>query len=185
MSSRSPSILATLALALGLALGACGGGGPYSYARTYQPADGEQAYLSRASAAGVADVQRARPEDQPYVSWFGVVLDAPAVEGSTVRLHLSFRVLQERPLCSSEYDDSCRVTVSEREIGRFVAVVPLRPADLEESPTRLGPGSLVRVFGRSEGQIDDAGDPIIVSDWYRHWPRNTFVTTAMSGRMRR
>ncbi len=184
MSSRSWSALVALAPVVGL-VAACGGGGRYGYARTYEPADGERAYMERASDASYEEVRRARPEDQPNVSWFGVVLGAPELEGDHARVRLSLRAHQERHLCSSEYDDSCRVTVSDREIGTFSAIIPVRAEDLVAGPERLGAGSLLRVYGRSHGETDASGDPVVVADWYRHWPRYTFVTTAMSGRMRR
>lgn len=141
--------------------------------------------MERSVDASYEEVRRARPEDQPYVSWFGIALGAPEVHGQTARVRLSLRAHQERHLCSSEYADSCRVTVSEREIGTFTAEIPLRPEDAASGTERLGQGSLLRVYGRASAEQDSAGDPVIAADWYRHWPRHTFVTTAMSGRMRR
>jgi hypothetical protein len=174
-----------LGLSLVLSLAACGGGGRYGYARAYEPIDGERAYMERSADASYEEVRRARPEEQPYVSWFGVALGPPEISGGTARVRLSLRAHQERHLCSTEYADSCRVTVSERELGTFTAQFAIRPEDASSGTDRLWQGSLVRVYGRSQGEQDASGDPVIVGEWYRHWPRNTFVTTAMSGRMRR
>lgn len=163
---------------------ACGGGGQYGYAHEYSAISGEDAYLSRAVDTSYEEVRRARVEDQTFVGWFGVVVDPPVVEGDTTRLTLSLRAHQDRHLCSTSSSDSCRVTVSEREIGRFTALVHVRPEDLAEGPTRLNVGSLVRVYGRSTG--NDASDfPILAAEWYRHWPAHYYVTTAAAASMRR
>jgi hypothetical protein len=161
------------------------GGSRYSYARQYETADGENAYLTRSVDAAYEDVRRARPEDQPYVGWFAVVTSAPEVSGGVARMRMSLRTHQERHLCRTEYADSCRVTVTERELGTFTAQIPVRAEDMREDQTRLGPGSLLRIYGRSTGEQDASGDPVIVAEWYRHWPRFTFVTTASAGSMRR
>jgi hypothetical protein len=181
---RTPSFVISF-LAFSLALGACGGGGRYGYARTYEPIDGERAYMERATDASYEEVRRARPEEQPYVSWFGIALGPPETHDGVTRVRLSLRAHQERHLCDSEYADSCRVTISERELGNFTAQITMRPEDASSGNERLWQGSLVRVYGRSVGESDASGDPVIVGEWYRHWPRHTFVTTAMSGRMRR
>ena len=57
------------------------GGSRYGYARQYEAADGEGAYLARSVDAAYEEVRRARPEDQPFVGWFGVVTSAPEVSG--------------------------------------------------------------------------------------------------------
>lgn len=174
----------TAVIGLGLSLGACGGGGRYGYARTYEPIDGERAYMERTVDASYEEVRRTRPEEQVSLSWFGVALGPPEMHDGVARVRLSLRAHQERHLCDSEYADSCRVTVSERELGTFTAQFTVRAEDLA-GEGRLWQGSLVRVYGRASGEQDAQGDPVIVAEWYRHWPRHTFVTTAMSGRMRR
>ncbi len=179
------AVLSLLTLATALGLAGCGGGGRYGYARTYEPIDGERAYMERSVDASYEEVRRTRPEEQPYVGWFGVALGPPEIDGSTARIRVSLRAHQERHLCGSEYADSCRVTVSEREIGTFTAVLPIRPEDASSGESRLWQGSLIKIYGRASGESDASGDPVVVAEWYRHWPRHTFVTTAMSGRMRR
>lgn len=174
-----------LSFVLSLALvPACGGGGQYGYAHEYSTIGGEDAYLRRAVDTSYEEVRRARVEDQTFVGWFGVVVEPPVTEGGVTRLTLSLRAHQDRHLCSSGSSDSCRVTVSEREIGRFTALVQLRPEDVTEGPTRMNVGSLVRIYGRSTG--NDASDlPILQAEWYRHWPSHYYVTTAAASSMRR
>jgi len=163
---------------------ACGGGGQWGYAHEYSTVDGEDAYLRRVVDLSYEEVRRARLEDQQFISWFGVVSDPPVTEGGVTTLTLSLRAHQDRHLCSTSSSDSCRVTVSEREIGRFVARVHLRPEDTTEGTLRMNVGSLVRVYGRSTG--NDASDfPIIEAEWYRHWPAHYYVTTAAASSMRR
>ncbi len=163
---------------------ACGGGGQYGYAHEYSSIDGEDAYLRRVVDTSYEEVRRARPEDQTFIGWFGIVVEPPVTDGDTTRLVLSLRAHQDRHLCSTSSSDSCRVTVSEREIGRFTALVHVHPEDVAAGPTRLAVGSLVRVYGRSTG--NDASDlPVIAAEWYRHWPAHYFVTTAAASSMRR
>ncbi len=163
---------------------ACGGGGRWGYAHEYSSIDGEDAYLRRAVDTSYEEVRRARPEDQTFIGWFGVVVEPPTTEGDTTRLVLSLRAHQDRHLCSTSSSDSCRVTISEREIGRFSALVHVHPEDASEGTMRLSVGSLVRVYGTSTG--NDASDfPIILAEWYRHWPAHYYVTTAASSSMRR
>jgi hypothetical protein len=43
----------------------------------------------------------------------------------------------------------------------------------------LNRGSLVRVLGKLTDDVDPQdGAVVIKADYYRHWPRNFFVTTA-------
>lgn len=179
---RSIAVLALLA-ALVL-VPACGGGGQYGYAHEYSTIDGEDAYLHRTVDASFEEVRRLRPGERPFVGWFGIVTEEPTQDGDVTRLVLSLRAHQDRHLCSTSSSDSCRVTVSEREIGRFVARVHVRPEDSAEGRTRLQVGSLVRVYGVSPGN-DESEQPIVEAEWYRHWPPHYFVTTAAASSMRR
>jgi len=175
--------LALLVLSLAL-VPACGGGGQYGYAHEYSSIDGEDPYLHRVVDTSYEEVRRARPENQTFIGWFGVVVEPPTSEGDVTRLVLSLRAHQDRHLCSTSSSDSCRVTVSEREIGRFTALIHERPQDAAEGTLHLGVGSLVRVYGTSTG--NDASDlPIIAAEWYRHWPSHYYVTTSAASSMRR
>jgi hypothetical protein len=163
----------------------CGSAGPYGYARTYEALDVERPHLAQAVEASYEEVRRARPENAPYISWFGVVtaLDVDAATGA-VRAAVSLRVHQDRHLCSDGSSGSCRVTVSDREIGTFTATFTIHDED-REGARRLWTGSLVRVYGRATGEADESGGPIIAADYYRHWPIHTFVTTNAASSMRR
>ena len=170
---------------LGLAIAYAGcGSGQYGYAHEYETYGDEGRYLEQAADLSYEEVRRTRPEEQRMVGWFGVLLAPPEVQGSTVRVQLSLRAHQDRHLCSTSASDSCRVTVSAREIGRFTAILPLRPED-REGRTRLWTGSLVRVYGTATGETDADDGPVLQAQWYRHWPAHYYVTTAAAGSMRR
>jgi hypothetical protein len=50
----------------------------------------------------------------------------------------------------------------------------------------LRPGALVRVIGKLNDDVDkNDGAPVLVANYYRHWPRNYFVTTASRDHMLR
>ena len=176
--------IALLCVALFAVLPSCGGGGQYGYGREYQPLGEEQAYLRRTTETAYEEVRRARPEDQHFISWFGVVAEPPVTENGVTRLVLSLRAHQDRHLCAEAGSETCRVTVSDREIARFTALISERPEDAREGELHLWTGSLVRIYGTSTG--NDAADlPIIQAEWYRHWPVHYYVTTAAAGSMRR
>jgi hypothetical protein len=176
--------IVALALALGISIAGCGGGGQYGYARSYAALGDEGPYLSRASEASYEEVRRTRPEEQPFITWFGVVRGIEEAGGRT-RLALSLRAHQDRHLCEGPGDDTCRVTVSEREIGTFTALVTTRAEDRAEGPTRLQIGSLVRIYGTATADTDATGGPVIDVEWYRHWPPHYYVTTRAASSMRR
>ncbi|AKF11543.1 hypothetical protein DB32_008692 [Sandaracinus amylolyticus] len=141
--------------------------------------------MERATELSYEEVRRTRPEEQPLVGWFGVVLEPPvAQDDGRARVLLSLRAHQDRHLCGDESGDSCRVTVSDREIGRFVALIPMREED-RAGARRLWTGSLVKVYGVATGEEDTENGPVLGAEWYRHWPPHYYVTTAAAGRMRR
>lgn len=182
----SRSVLASLLLlAIVGSIAGCGGAGPYGFSRNYEPLGEERAYMDRATELSYEEVRRTRAEEQQMVSWFGVVLEPPAMqEDGRARVLLSLRAHQDRHLCADSGSDTCRVTVSEREIGRFVALLPMREED-RGGPRRLWTGSLVRVYGTATGEEDAESGPVLGAEWYRHWPPHYYVTTAAAGRMRR
>lgn len=119
------------------------------------------------------------------VSVFGIVEEHGTADDGSDRLVLSIRTLQDRNLCESAAEDSCRVTVSEHEFAQLEARVQLKPSEVE-GEHRLGRGSLVRVIGKISEPLDDtAGRYVIVANYYRHWPRKYFVTTADRDYMKR
>lgn len=172
-------------LAVAAILG-CGGAGRYGYARTYSPLDAEASWVERANNDAVYDEIRRTPAQfqGQTLSLFGVVTGVESTrEGQRVALQV--RTHQERHLCQEETEASCRVTVSERDGGPFTATLTLRPEDLQ-GENRVQVYSLLRVFGSVvAGQYDDRGGPVIRADYYRHWPRGEYVTTAAASAMRR
>lgn len=174
-------------LAVALTTVACGGGNSLGYAREYVPLSNEKPYYERAEAVAYEDVRR-DPEllRGKLLGWFGVVTDVEKKPdpNSRARVALTLRFHQDRHLCENQFDDSCRVTVSERSGGPFSALITLRPEDTQ-GKNRVYTGSLIKVYGIPTGDYDDEGGPIIEARFYRHWPRGTYVTTAWQGSMRR
>jgi hypothetical protein len=162
----------------------CGSAGPYGYARTYEPLGDERPHLEAIVESSYEEVRRARAENAQYISWFGVVTAMEMEGADTVRAALSLRVHQDRHLCSDGSSGSCRVTISEREIGTFTARFTIHEED-REGARRLWNGSLIRVYGRATGETDASGGPVIAADYYRHWPVHTFVLTSAASSMRR
>lgn len=172
-------------LCLSMPAAGCGGAGAYGFAHEYEFVEGERAYAEGSVTLSYEEVQRARPEAQVRQAWFGVVTGAPVrQEDGTVRVPLSLRAHQERHLCQTSSSETCRVTVSARDLGSFTAVLSLRPDD-RAGRLRLWTGSLVKVYGTATGETDASGGPVLRGEWYRHWPAHYFVTTAASGGMRR
>lgn len=167
-----------------LFVAACGSN-PYGYSPEYEATSDEAPYEERAAELSYEEVRR-DPEGyrDRTLGWFGTVTSIKQETGGHTRIGLSLRFHQPRHLCAGPTDDTCRVTISERVGGPFTAVVELRPEDLSGS-TRLNNGSLVRVYGHVNGDLDDEGGPVLIADYYRHWPHGTFVTTAARSSMRR
>ncbi len=159
---------------------------PYGSAHRYQPLDEERSYLERAAELSYEEVRRTRLEEQAMVGWFGVVLEPPQTrEDGSARVLLSLRAHQERHLCATSSSDTCRVTVSARELGRFWADLPIRFED-REGPHRLWTGSLIKVYGTAIESAEESPNlPVLRADWYRHWPVHYYVTTASADSMRR
>lgn len=175
---------AALLVALALAAIACGGGN-YGHTRTYEPLLSERPYMDRAQELGYEQVKRT-PYDYKatLVAWFGVVERMDRLPDGRNQLRLGYRVHQARHLCKDEYQDSCRVTVSESSVGDFVARVRLTEAELN-GDERVWVGSLLKVYGTPTGDYDERGDPVLEVSYHRHWPRGRFVTTAQRGAMKR
>lgn len=171
--------LASLLVVLGC------GGNPYGYAPEYEALSDETPYQERAAELSYEDVRR-NPEgfSDRTLGWFGVVTSLKQESGGHARVGLMLRFHQPRHLCSGPTDDSCRVTISEREAGPFTAILEMRPEDTLGS-ARLNVGSLVRVYGHVTGDLDDEGGPVLIADYYRYWPHGSYVTTAARSSMRR
>lgn len=172
---------------IGVVLLGCGGG-RYGYARSYEPWGPEGTYLQREVELTYEDVRRFPDRHaQDLIGWFGVVREIEQIDRQSgeARLRLELRPHQDRHLCADETSGSCRVTVAERGIGPFTALVTLRPEELATGTERLWTGSLVKVYGHVVDAGSEESGPIIQAEWYRHWPHGTYVTTAAAGSMRR
>lgn len=177
--------LAVFAL-FSLLLTACGSGGQYGHAPLYAPLGDEES-----AASGVAEYDPVMVKRSPEkwkgktVSVFGIVLSRSAGSGGSASVKLSVRTLEPRNLCESADDDSCRVTVSEHEHAVVHALLRLSSED-DLGEHSVGPRSLVRVIGTVTDEVDQAdGEPVLTAKYYRHWPRDFYVTTADRSYMRR
>jgi hypothetical protein len=118
------------------------------------------------------------------ISIFGVVKQRSTAPGGKAYLTLSVRTLATRNLCDQMDEDTCRVTVSDNEFATVHAMVKLRPED-DLGKSSLAAGSLVRVIGKLTDDVDKTdGMQIMQAGYYRHWPRNFFVTMADRDHMR-
>ena len=178
-------MIRALVLSLLLVAG-CRSAGPYGYAAQYAPASGEDEALT--GAREYDPVMYARQPDawrKSKTSLFGLVRGRAPGPGGQAYLTLSVRKLETRNLCSNANDeDTCRVTVSDRDFGIVHVLVALRPDDdLGERST--GVGSLVRAVGVIGEDVDPAdGAPTLRASFYRHWPRYFYVTRSSADLMR-
>jgi len=173
-------------LLVSLALAGCHGAGPYGHAVNYEPLGEEETAIAGAREYDPVMFQR-QPEEwraKPTML-FGIVTVRGNGSGGGAYLTLSVRRLEPRNLCVNGNDeDSCRVTVSDKDFGVVHAVVSLRPED-NVGEHSMGIGSLVRLVGMFGEAVDtNDGAPTMRASFYRHWPRYTYVTKASAGNMR-
>ncbi len=176
----------TWILAGALLLAACHSAGQYGHARSYVPLSDEATAAESAKNYDPIMVQRmpSQWKGKP-VSVFGVVKSRVDGDGGAASLTLSVRTLEPRNLCETEDEDSCRVTVSDHEHAVVHALVKLRSGD-DIGRYSVGPGSLLRVIGVIGDDVDpNDGTPVIRARYYRHWPRDFYLTTAARSEFRR
>jgi hypothetical protein len=177
--------LSALAVLASLASG-CHGAGPYGHAPQYAPLGDEDATVAGAREYDPVMVGR-QPDEwrKGRVVLFGVVDKRAAGPGGQAMLTLSVRRLEMRNLCdNANDDDTCRVTVSDKDFGVVHALVSLRGDD-DVGPRSVGLRSLVRIvggIGQDASQSD--GGTVVHASWYRHWPAFTYVTTASASVLR-
>jgi len=188
LRSAGPKVLARafLAAALCALVTACGSAGAYGHSPEYAPLGDEE---SAAEGSKEYDPVMAKRSPEKWkgkvVSTFGVVLSRTPGSGGNSQLKLSVRALEPRNLCESSDTDTCRVTVSDHEHAIVHALVHLSTED-DIGEQSIGPRSLVRVIGTLSDDVDAGdGEPVIQAKYYRHWPRNFYVTTADRKFMRR
>jgi hypothetical protein len=165
-------------LALLLVVG-CHSAGPYGYSRTYSPLDAEEDAAEGAREYDPVMAERDKAEwKKQKVSVFGIVQKRTQGAGGAAYLTLSVRSQEPRNLCEELDEATCRVTVGEREFAVVHALLKLSPGD-DIGEKSVSQGSLVRVIGKLTDEVDpDDGTPVLKADFYRHWPRSFFVTTA-------
>jgi hypothetical protein len=171
--------LRVLAVIAPLLLSACSSAGPYGFSRTYSPLDAEESAAEGAREYDPVMAERDKAEwKKGKVSVFGIVNKRADGPGGTAYVTLSVRSLEVRNLCEALDEETCRVTVGEREFAIVHATLKLSPGD-DIGEKSLNRGSLVRVVGKLTDDVDpEDGTPVVKADYYRHWPRNYFVTTA-------
>jgi hypothetical protein len=174
------------AICFGLLALCCASAGPYGFSPHYEPLNDEANAATDAETLDLSLLARAPDQlAQVKTSTYGIVKARRDGPDGTANVTLSVRVLQDRNLCESDAASSCRVTVSEREHAVVHALLALRPDDALGEKS-LNVGSLVRVIGTLTDRVDSSdGLPTLRASYYRHWPRNYFVTTSARSYMRR
>jgi len=173
-------------LALVLAASGCHSPGPYGHAVNYVPLDDEARALS--SSREYDPVMYTRQPDEwrkGQVSLFGVVDSRSPGPGGAAMLKLSVRRLEPRNLCENEKDeDTCRVTVSDKDFGVAYALVHL-PGEDDVGPKAVGVKSLMRVVGViGQDPSPQDGAPVVRASYYRHWPVYTYALKSNAVDMR-
>ncbi len=180
-----------IALAIAMAsllafVAGCHGAGPYGHSPKYAPLDEETAAAAGAREYDPVMVQRQPDEWRTgKTTLFGVVLGRTAGPSGQALLKLGVRRLELRNLCdNANDDDSCRVTVSDKDFGVVWALVMLHGED-NVGPHAVGLRSLLRVVGAIGQDVASAdGNPVLRASWYRHWPAMFYVTSASARDMR-
>jgi hypothetical protein len=183
MRTAIPTLAAMLSGAL---LAGCHGAGPYGHSPRYVDLDDETAATAGAREYDPVMVQR-QPDEWRTVktALFGVVLGRSAGPSGQAWLKLGVRRLELRNLCENmDDDDTCRVTVSDKDFGVVWALVSLHGED-DVGPRAVGMRSLLRVVGTIGQDVSPAdGSPVLRASWYRHWPAMFYVTRASARDMR-
>jgi hypothetical protein len=156
----------------------CHSAGPYGHSKIYSPLGDEERAVAGNAEYDSLLAERSFDKLKGKSVWlFGVVTNRGSGPGGAAYVAVSLRTLQQRNLCENDDEDSCRVTVSDREMGR-VHVLAALAADDDLGEHSVGLGSLLRVAGTVTTDIDPTdGTPIIRVSYYRHWPRGFYVTT--------
>jgi hypothetical protein len=174
-------------LAAALSVTACHSAGPYGHAIHYAPLSDEEAAATGAREYDPVMATR-RPEEwrAATVTLFGVV-DArtPGPNGAAL-LKLSVRRLEPRNICGTDKDeDTCRVTVSDKDFGVVYALVHLQGGD-DVGPKAVGAQSLIRIIGKiGQDPSSSDGAPIVRADYYRHFPPFTFALRSDADTLKR
>lgn len=185
-SGRSRCVGWSALLALLVSVAGCRGAGPYGYAAQYAPTSDEQSATT--GTREYDPVMYAREPEawrKSKTAIFGIVTGRAPGPGGAAYLTMSVRKLATRNLCTNANDeDTCRVTVSDRDFGIVHVLAALRPDD-DMGEHSVGVGSLVRTMGTFGEDVDPAdGAPVMRASFYRHWPRYFYVTRSSADLMR-
>jgi hypothetical protein len=169
-----------------LALSACGSAGPYSHSPRYVELGDETSAV--AGARDYDPVMAARQPEQwrrGKVALFGVVESRAAGPGGQALLKLGVRRLEPRNLCElATDDDTCRVTVSDKDFGVVWALASLHGED-DVGPHAVGQRSLLHLVGTVGQDVSESdGAPIVHATYYRHFPALFYVTRSSASNMR-
>lgn len=156
---------------------ACHSPGPYGHSARYAPLD-EESDAARGAESYDTLAGKAAPDGVhgQRVSVFGVVKARREGRGGASYVTLSVRRLEGQNLCETADEDSCRVTVGEREHSVVHAQVRLESGD-DIGKKSVAAGSLLRIIGVIADEVDpNDGSPVIRATYYRHWPPDYYVT---------
>lgn len=169
-----------------LLLAACHSPGLYGYSKNYAALSEEEDAADDATEYDPVMAERL-PEEwrKKTISVFGVVDSRKPGGSGKVDLKLSVRTLAPLNLCDEGGEDTCRVTVSDREHAVVHALVALRRGD-DVGKLSVSNGSLVRIIGTlADGVDEEDGTAVFQAKYYRHWPHNFYVTTAAASYLHR
>ena len=153
----------------------CRSAGPYGYSRTYSATSDEARAVAGKTELDPHAIPRSADQRTRAFWAFGVVTHRSPGPGGAAYVALSLRALQPQNRCESNDEDTCRVTVSDRETGRVHALVTLG-ADDDLGERSVGLGSLLRVVGTIAEDVDPSdGSAIVRATYYRHWPRGFYA----------
>jgi hypothetical protein len=166
-----------LCVALAVGAAGCRSAGPYGHSPRYVELDEETA-----AVAGARQYDPVMVERQPdawrkgKVVLFGVVESRAAGPGGQALLKLGVRRLDPQNHCDKPGDDdTCSVTVSDKDFGVVWALVSLRGDD-DVGPRSVGMRSLLRLAGTIGQDVSPSdGAPVVHAAWYRHWPAFYYV----------
>jgi hypothetical protein len=172
---------------LTLAIAGCHSAGPYGHAPKYVELGDESTAVAGARQFDDALFLHSAPEwklGKIYV--FGVVESRAAGPGGQALLKLSVRRLEAQNLCERPQDeDSCRVTISDKDYGVVWALIELHGDD-DIGPRAVGQRSLVRLVGTLGDDVSPAdGRPVLHASYVRHWPAYFYVTRSTAAAPRR
>ena len=183
-SARRLAILVAAAFSV-LLLG-CHGAGPYGHSPRYVELDEETTATADARDYDPVMVERQPDEWRAgKTTLFGVVQSRAAGPNGQALLKLGVRRIELRNLCdNAQDDDSCRVTVSDKDFGVVWVLASLHGED-DVGPLSVGMRSLIRVVGKIGQDVSSTdGAPVVRATWYRHWPAGFYVTRASARDMR-